>query len=456
MRLLIDTTAINLHGRPLTGIPRVVRNYLTLGYVFGRAQGIEVLPVAISEQSLVLQRRSANFPHPEGLPRSMSRRRPWPMLLMVLHYVALGLAHALFAIPWSVLRLRDRLRRAAPRPEDLAHPLDRLLERLQRPADFLWQRYMHTVPIEPGPEDILFCPAYWHDIDPKVYARLRGRIKAIYTLVHDVIPVSHPELYRAPWRDTFRENVRATLRNSSGVVAISGYTAAMLHRLFPDEAAQARLAVCHNGLDPLVDGTEGAARLAPLFPADNRPYLMVGTIEPKKGHLRVLAALETLWASGQSRRSLVILGRKGWMYDAILRGIARTAHRDKVIWLRDTSDAELAYAYEHAHALVHASTVEGFGLPLIECAAHGTPVLANRSEIAHEVLGDFAAYFDATPESLTEALLAQEDPETHARLRHKIAGFSWPTWEQVVPTLFGALVASARDGTPLPAVIDPR
>jgi alpha-1,2-rhamnosyltransferase len=456
MRLLIDTTAINLHGRPLTGIPRVVRNYLVLGYGFGRARGVEVLPVAISDGDLVLQRRSANFPHPDGLPRSMSRSRPWPMVLLALHYVALGIAYALFAVPWFGLRLRDRLRGTPARPEALAQRLEGVFEVLERPASRFWQRYMQTVRIEPDPEDILFCPAYWHDVSPQTYARFRGRMKAIYTLVHDVIPVSHPELYRAPWRDQFRENARAALRNFSGVVTISGYTASMLRRLFPDEAAQATITVCHNGLDPLLDGAKGGNRLAALFPADNRPYLMVGTIEPKKGHRMVLAAIESLWAGGQSTRSLVILGRKGWMYDEIVRAIATTPHRDKVVWLRDTTDAELAYAYEHAHALIHASTVEGFGLPLVECAAHGTPVLANRSEIATEVLGDFGAYFDTTPDSLTEALLALEDPDEHARLVARIAGFSWPTWEQVVPALFDALVAAAQGKAPLPPVIDPR
>lgn len=456
MRLLIDTTAINLHGRPLTGIPRVVRNYLTLGYAFGQQRGIEVLPVAISEGSLVLQRPSALFPHPAGLSRSMSRLRPWPLLLLALHYAALGVAYALFAIPWFALRLRDRLRGTAPRPETLAHQLEGLFDALQKPAGFFWQRYMQTVPIQPGPDDILFCPAYWHDISPEAYDRLRARMKAAYVLVHDVIPVSHPELYRAPWRDEFRENVRAALRTFSGVVTISNYTANMLRRLFPDEASQASITVCHNGLDPLADGTDAAARLARLFPADNRPYLMVGSIEPKKGHRMVLAALESLWASGQSTRSLVILGRRGWMYDEIVRAIEATPHRDKVVWLRDTSDAELAYAYRHAHALVHASTVEGFGLPLVECAAQGTPVLANRSEIATEVLGDFGAYFEATPASLTEALIAMEDPRERERLRAGLADFTWPAWEQVVPSLFAALVASAQGKATLPPVIDPR
>jgi len=456
MRLLIDTTAINLHGRPLTGIPRVVRNYLVLGYAFGRAHGIEVLPVTISDGRLVLQRASANFPHPPGLPRGAARRGPVALALFALHYVALGVAYALFGLPWLALRLRDRLSGTPARPEALERQLGGWMDLLQIPAGALWQRYMQRVPIEPGPEDILFSPAYWHDVDPEVYAGLRARLKATYVLVHDVIPVSHPHLYRAPWRDSFRLNVAAALRNFTGVVAISHYTASMLRQLFPDPAAHARIAVCHNGLDPLADGRDGATRLAALFAPGNRPYLMVGSIEPKKGHLMVLAVLESLWSSGQSTRPLVILGRRGWMYDAIVRAIDATPHRDKVTWLSDTTDAELAFAYAQAQALIHASTVEGFGLPMVECAASGTPVLANRSDIATEVLGEHGLYFDGTPEGLTEALLALETSDTQADLRARLASFDWPAWEQVVPALFTALIADAQGEAPLPPVIAPR
>lgn len=456
MRLLVDTTAINVHGRPLTGIPRVVRNYLVLGYAYGKRRGIEVLPVTISDGEFVLQRSSATFPYPDDLPRSMSRARPFAWMLLALHYVAQGIAYALFAIPWLALRLRDGLAGAEPRPEARAQQLQALMDWLEMPAGALWQRYMQLVIIEPGPDDILFCPAYWHDVDPSFYARIRARVKATFVLVHDVIPVSHPHMYRAPWREHFRENVRAALTNFSGVIAISDYTARMLRRFFPDESAQAGITVCHNGLDPLVRGQGGAARMARLFPPDNRPYLMVGSIEPKKGHRMILATLEALWSSGQCTRPLVILGRVGWMYDEIVQAIASTPHRDKVTWLNDTSDAELAYAFENAHALIHASTVEGFGLPMVECAAHGTPVLANRSEIATEVLGDFGAYFDGSAEGLSEALLALEDPLTHAALRARMAKFDWPTWERVVPTLFDAMIDAAQGKAPLPPVIEPR
>ena len=76
MRLLIDTTAINVGKRPLTGIPRVVHNYLKFGYSFGAEQGIEVLPVCMVDGALVLQRASDLFPAPPALALVARRRRP--------------------------------------------------------------------------------------------------------------------------------------------------------------------------------------------------------------------------------------------------------------------------------------------------------------------------------------------------------------------------------------------
>ena len=84
------------------------------------------------------------------------------------------------------------------------------------------------------------------------------------------------------------------------------------------------------------------------------------------------------------------------------------------------------------------------------------PVLANRSDIASEVLGEHGLYFDGTPEGLTEALLALEDSDTQADLRARLASFNWPAWEQVVPALFTALIADAQGEAPLPPVIAPR
>jgi glycosyltransferase involved in cell wall biosynthesis len=459
MRLLIDTSAISLHAKTLTGIPRVVQNYQNFGYRYGAQHGLQVLPVTFSGGRMVLQRASRNFPYPDGLSARQRRRAIMPALLLALHYVGLALAYCVYAVIWAAAYVPARLRDRAVTATAVSKRLESTAEWLEIPAGWVWGKYMAASPFDVQPEDILFSPAYWHDVPPENYANLRGRIKASYVLVHDIIPVSHPEMYRAPWRDHFRKNVGLALRNFTGVICISQYTADMIAQFFPEEAAAARIVVCRNGLEPLAKidpATDGATpRMVGLFSPQNRPYLMVGTIEPKKGHRMVLEALKTLWASGDSQRPLVILGRKGWMYDAIVTALARPDLKGRVFWLQDATDAELAYAYRNTALLIHASTVEGFGLPLVEAATYGAPVLSNQSAIAHEVLGRFGLYFKNSADSLAKALIAFETPGGEATQRALMAQFAWPLWQDVVPTLFDALIVDATARAPLPPMIAP-
>ncbi len=450
MRLLIDTTGINVNARPLTGIPRVVHNYLTLGYEFGARQGIEVLPVCIVGQALVLQRPSAQFPHPPGLPPTARRATLRARLLMASFLVVLGLAHVPYGLAWLVLFARPPAGTGS-RVHRAGRPLSGLLHRLKAPARALWARYMQVARVDPVPGDIFLAPAYWHDVDSGVLRALTETMQASFVLVHDILPVTLPQYYHSPWREMFRENVGAALTGFSAVLVISEHTGDCLRQHFPAEAAQAVISVARNGLEPLpADGPvrEGLSR---LFAAGAAPFLMVGTIEPKKGHLEVLQVLRALHEAGQSRRRLLVLGRRGWMYDEIVAALRQAGQM--VVWLEDASDAELAFAYRHAHLMIQASRDEGFGLPMVEAASAGCVVVARRSRIAAEVLGGSGLFFDGA-EDLRALLLAMEDPEAHAARRALLRGFDWPRWQAVVPAVFQALLDHGR-GLPLPPTIQP-
>ncbi len=88
-------------------------------------------------------------------------------------------------------------------------------------------------------------------------------------------------------------------------------------------------------------------------------FLMVGTIEPRKGHAMVLSAFETLWAEGHDV-NLVIVGRKGWLVDALcsrLAGHARLGRR--LFWFESASDEYLDAIYANSSCLMAASEGEG-------------------------------------------------------------------------------------------------
>jgi glycosyltransferase involved in cell wall biosynthesis len=120
---------------------------------------------------------------------------------------------------------------------------------------------------------------------------------------------------------------------------------------------------------------------------------MVGTIEPRKGHRVALKAFEALWARGVEAR-LVIVGRRGWLEEAVVAEILGHPERGgRLFWFDDVGDGELSYLYDHSRALILPSYAEGFGLPIVEAALRGRAVICSDIPVFREVGRDGALYF---------------------------------------------------------------
>lgn len=122
-------------------------------------------------------------------------------------------------------------------------------------------------------------------------------------------------------------------------------------------------------------------------------FLMVGTLEPRKGHEDALKTFDALWTEGE-QVCLVIVGKQGWMVEGLVERIRNhPEYNQKLKWLESVSDEYLEAIYAHADCLLAASKGEGFGLPLIEAARHGLPIIARDISVFREVAGDHAYYF---------------------------------------------------------------
>jgi glycosyltransferase involved in cell wall biosynthesis len=157
---------------------------------------------------------------------------------------------------------------------------------------------------------------------------------------------------------------------------------------------------------------------------------MVGTIEPRKSHAQVLDAFELLWQRG-SDAMLVIVGRPGWMTAAFVARLrAHPEAGKRLLWIEDATDEMLERLYESCSALILASRGEGFGLPLVEAAQRGLPIIARDLPVFREVARDHAFYFaDDAPQALAqsiEAWLALREKGTHPLSR----GMPFLTWAQ--------------------------
>jgi glycosyltransferase involved in cell wall biosynthesis len=134
-------------------------------------------------------------------------------------------------------------------------------------------------------------------------------------------------------------------------------------------------------------------------------YLIhVGTIEPRKNLTRLVEALQRLRDGGLAV-PLVVIGGKGWLYDDFFRRLETLAVRDSVILPGYVPGPDLPLLYGAARAAVMSSVYEGFGLPVLEAMACGTPVVSSETSALPEMGGDAARYFDPYDvEAMAEAI----------------------------------------------------
>jgi len=148
---------------------------------------------------------------------------------------------------------------------------------------------------------------------------------------------------------------------------------------------------------------EDAEKLLAKFRA-KRTFLMVGTLEPRKGHRQMLEVFEELWRQGEDEQ-LVIVGRNGWLMEDFVARLEKHTERDrKLFWLSEVSDEFLAKMYESCSCLLAGSIDEGFGLPLVEAVNRGKSILARDTEVFREVAGDAATFFKENKEHIAEMI----------------------------------------------------
>jgi len=125
-------------------------------------------------------------------------------------------------------------------------------------------------------------------------------------------------------------------------------------------------------------------------------FLMVGTLEPRKGHYDIIKTFEILWEKGYDV-NLIIIGRKGWCIDWLEKYIKNhTQYKRKLFWFDSIDDYELAFFYKKADALIQASKVEGFGLPIIEASTYKIPIIARDIPVFREIGKNNILYFPNT------------------------------------------------------------
>jgi alpha-1,2-rhamnosyltransferase len=281
--------------------------------------------------------------------------------------------------------------------------------------------------IVPGSGDaVVLLDNWWNpDVWPLV-SRAKSNGAKIDVVVYDLLPVTHPEYFRRRLTDRFATCLNLALEQGDRFLAISRHTcdalkehAAARHVRTGDAAAFQSFRL-GSQLDRVSHQGKVRTALARVFHGSDgiRPYLTVGTLEPRKNHVLLLDAFERVWRERPQTR-LLIVGRFGWMSNDLVKRILHHPQYSRSLFLfTNLVDSELEYCYRNSQAFIFPSHAEGFGLPIVEALQHGLPVMASDIPIHREVVGDFCAYFDQhNPSSLAGLIDEFEQLGTLAGVR---------------------------------------
>jgi glycosyltransferase involved in cell wall biosynthesis len=267
--------------------------------------------------------------------------------------------------------------------------------------------------------DVLFAPNFFAHADQEPFARTQ------VATVHDLAFAAMPQTVAPETLAGLRDRLPRTLCHAERLIAVSEATAGDLVEHLG--LSRRLIHTIHEGVDEGLR-QEAAAELPAGLP---EPYLLfVSTLEPRKNVVGVLRAFRLLKDWGYEG-GLVLVGRWGWRTEAIRRELESSPVRSSIHHLDYVERPLLAALYRGADALLFPSWLEGFGLPLLESMACGTPVITSGSSSMPEVAGPAAVYVDpSSPHGIASAaasLLA--DPQHRARLqalgRERAARFSW-------------------------------
>jgi glycosyltransferase involved in cell wall biosynthesis len=276
-------------------------------------------------------------------------------------------------------------------------------ERRVIPFPRLWTHLRLSWEMATDPPDLLFVPAH---VLPVVHPR--RSVVTVHDLGYHYYPEAHTFFQNAYLRWSTWHNARAATR----ILADSEATRQdlMCYYRIPQE----KTVVVYPGRDETLAPVSDPALLAAVRTrysvAD--PYLLyVGTLHPRKNLVRLVQAFSRLRTRDStvhaptSKLQLVIAGKKGWLYNEILIQLRRLNLVDRVVLTGYVPDVDLPALLSGALAFVFPSLHEGFGLPVLEAMACGTPVVCSNTSSLPEVAGDAALLVDPLDtEALSEAL----------------------------------------------------
>jgi len=276
-------------------------------------------------------------------------------------------------------------------------------------------------------------PAHLHRLGAHLYHSpyflmpFRPRIPCVVT-IHDLIPLRFPHYFTAAQRLLYRLALRRAVQVARILIAVSDATRSDLVSLLGVDPH--RIRVVHEGVEPLFTpaAPPAIAAMRNRIGLPDRYALCVGSNKPHKNLVRLVDA----WAQLRGAIPLIVAGPWDARFPEARRRGAALEAAGRLRWIGHVADSDLPALYTGAQCLVAPSECEGFGLPVLEAMACGTPVACAQAGSLPEVAGDAAVLFDpGDVDSIAHALdgLLADDAQRAALMQRGLARAATFTWD---------------------------
>jgi glycosyltransferase involved in cell wall biosynthesis len=305
------------------------------------------------------------------------------------------------------------------------------------PGQFLWSQIFFPLHLAFRTQiDVLFSPAHY---SPRWY---NG---PLVVTIHDLSYYQFPQEFLK--KDLYKLTywTAESVQKAEKIIAVSKTTKKDIGQRF--QSAVNKTTVIYNGFEKpekiVVDPTAVLSR----FGLQKHQFLLfVGTLQPRKNVQVAIRAMKKILTQ-HPKFKLVIVGKKGWLYEDMFRLVELEQVGDAVIFTDYLPDEDVVVLYKTAFCFVHPSLYEGFGIPILEAMSYDCPVICSRTASLPEIGGDACMYFDPQdPDSLVQELNKLiASPSLRKELRSngkkRIALFSWEQTGQQTLHLLQSVVS---------------
>jgi glycosyltransferase involved in cell wall biosynthesis len=305
----------------------------------------------------------------------------------------------------------------------------------------LWYRLRLPLPIETwtGPLDLFHATDF-------VLPPVKTGVCTLVT-IHDLSFVREPDTVMPGMSGHLNRWVPYSVRRASHVIAVSEATRQDLIELY--QTPPEKISVLHHGVGSefrRVEEPEQLAAVRQKYKLGEQPFILsVGTIQPRKNYQRLIQA----FAQIHSKVLLVIAGGQGWRQEEIFNEVQKLGLENRIHFIGFVAETDLPALYSAAELFIYPSLYEGFGLPVLEAMACGTPVIASNQSSLPEVVGP--AGLLVNPRDVTELAAAMSQLLEDLTLRRRLsqagqiqaARFTWPTVATRLISLYEKLLNTA-------------